>query len=94
MSWIDKLLDNLKIIFVDLYKDQINNPNIRVIDCDFDPYFDQQVKELEGSADQETLAPSAQSENFTPPSSSDAGADDAPPPIPGLIKCRYCWKDC
>ncbi|KAI1424597.1 SRP54-domain-containing protein [Xylaria sp. FL1777] len=48
LSWIDKLVDNLKTIFIDLYGDQIKKPNTTIIHCHkFDEYFDQQYQELE-----------------------------------------------
>ena len=43
-------MDNLKTIFVNLYGDQLKKPNTTVVECHkFDDYFDQQLKELEGS---------------------------------------------
>ncbi len=49
LSWIDKLLENVKTLFVDLYGGQGKRRNTSVVDCPFDDYFDQQLKELEGS---------------------------------------------
>ena len=87
LSWIDKLLDNIRTIFVDLYKDQLKKPHTSVVECDFDGYFDQQMKELEDLTDKGISTSSRLTNNdFTPPSSSDAGADEAPPPLPGLLK--------
>ncbi|KAI9823421.1 MAG: hypothetical protein M1832_002431 [Thelocarpon impressellum] len=50
ISWIDKLLDNVKTIFVDLYRDQLKRPHTSIVDCPFDDYFDQQLGELETTA--------------------------------------------
>ncbi|KAI1291278.1 SRP54-domain-containing protein [Xylaria venustula] len=48
LSWVDKLVDNLKTIFVDLYGDQLKKPNTTLVHCHkFDEYFDQQYNELE-----------------------------------------------
>ncbi|KUI57617.1 hypothetical protein VP1G_04919 [Cytospora mali] len=48
LSWIDKLVDNIKTIFVQLYGDQLTKPNTTQVDCtQFDKYFDQQLQELE-----------------------------------------------
>lgn len=85
LSWIDKLLDNLKIIFVDLYKDQIRKPYISVIECDFDPYFDQQMRELEGGADQSQTSQSLAIDELTPPSSSGADTEEVSPPVPSFL---------
>ena len=86
LSWIDKLLDNIKIIFVDLYRDQLRKPHTSVVECDFDSYFDQQVHELERTAEKSPqLRPLEPPEDPTPPSSSDSHPNDMPPPpIPGL----------
>ncbi|EEH48656.1 Signal recognition particle receptor subunit alpha [Paracoccidioides brasiliensis Pb18] len=50
LTWIDELLENIKTIFVEMYKEQLKRPNFRVIEYPFDRYFDQQVKELESAA--------------------------------------------
>ena len=50
LTWVDKLLDNLRLIFVDLYGDQLRKPHTTVVECDtFGQYYEQQVKELESS---------------------------------------------
>ncbi|CAK7271086.1 hypothetical protein SEPCBS119000_004420 [Sporothrix epigloea] len=50
LSWIDKLVDNIKTIFVKLYGDQLTRPNTTIVDCArFDDYFNQQLNELEGA---------------------------------------------
>jgi signal recognition particle receptor subunit alpha len=50
LSWIDKLVDNIRTIFVKLYGEQLSRPNTTIVECrGFDEYFDQQLKELEGS---------------------------------------------
>ncbi|CAK7232593.1 hypothetical protein SBRCBS47491_008324 [Sporothrix bragantina] len=50
LSWIDKLVDNIKTIFVKLYGDQLTRPNTTIVECArFDDYFNQQINELEGS---------------------------------------------
>ena len=73
---------------MDLYRDQLKKPYTSVVDCDFDNYFDQQVRELEGSADKnDQKAPEVFLGDLTPPSSSDNGNDE-PPPLPGLLSGR------
>ena len=86
LTWIDKLLDNIRIIFVDLYKDQLKKPHTSVVECDFDGYFDQQVRELEGAAEKNSQqALQVAASDLTPPSSSDSGNQELPPPpLPGL----------
>ncbi|OBT68506.1 hypothetical protein VE03_02851 [Pseudogymnoascus sp. 23342-1-I1] len=82
LSWIDKLVDNIKTLFVDLYGDQLRKPYTTGIECHFDKYFDQQIRELEATAPTHDL--SVQS---TPPhfDQKQAPGDDEPPPIPGLL---------
>ena len=73
------------MIFVDLYSDQLKKPHTSIVECDFDSYFDQQVRELEDSAEKSPQrAPTISKNDLTPPSSSDSQFDEAPPPIPGL----------
>lgn len=73
---------------MDLYRDQLKKPFTSVVDCDFDDYFDQQVRELEGLADNnDQKAPEVLKGDLTPPSSSDNGHDE-PPPLPGLLSGR------
>ncbi|KAL7621282.1 hypothetical protein AAE478_008601 [Parahypoxylon ruwenzoriense] len=51
LSWIDKLVDNLKTIFIDLYGDQLKRPHTTIVECrKFDEYFDQQYRELEATS--------------------------------------------
>ena len=85
LSWIDKLLDNIRIIFTDLYKDQLKKPHTSVVECEFDGYFDQQVRELESAAEKnpQRLAQTTL-EEVTPPSDSENGYEGPPPPLPGL----------
>ncbi|KAL2129066.1 hypothetical protein VTI74DRAFT_8281 [Chaetomium olivicolor] len=58
LPWIDKLVDNIKAIFVSLYGDQLKRPNTTIVECvKFDESFDQQLQELEqGSAKSDTRA--------------------------------------
>ncbi|GAM39893.1 signal recognition particle receptor [Talaromyces pinophilus] len=82
LSWVDKLLDNISIIFVDLYKDQLKSSRARIYEYPFDKYFDQQIRELEdttgpsideytGSYDDIKKNPLVASDNGGPPPPSD-----------------------
>ena len=83
LTWIDKLLDNIRIIFIDLYGDQLKKPHTSVVECEFDEYFDQQVKELEGAVQRTTeQALAVADDDLTPPSSSDSGGQELLPPLP------------
>ena len=78
-------MDNIRIIFTDLYGDQLKKPHTSIVECDFDGYFDHQVKELERAAEKNPhrVAQSAL-EELTPPLNSKDGREGPPPPLPGL----------
>ena len=70
---------------MELYGEQLKKPNTTVVECDkFESYFNQQIRELEGSS--ETYAGRGASQlrvdDLTPSSSSENG--DEAPPMPGL----------
>lgn len=99
LGWIDKLLDNISTIFIDLYKDQLKSARARVVEYPFDKYFDQQVLELEDSigAVPEDLVDDADIKK-DPLVSSDNGGPP-PPPVPGFrpgMRCRTLlrWIAC
>ncbi|KAL9599640.1 MAG: hypothetical protein Q9219_003724 [cf. Caloplaca sp. 3 TL-2023] len=89
LSWVDKLLDNIRVLFVDLYGDQVKKPHSSVVECDFDGYFDQQVRELEGSA-QKPPQGSLQITESRPSFDHDLAQDieAPPPPLPGLLSAQ------
>jgi signal recognition particle receptor subunit alpha len=84
ITWIDKLLENVRALFTELYRDQLKKPNCSAIDCPFDQYFERQVQELE-KLDKDA-GPQRSHDNptidVTPPSSdaNDNSADEMPPP--------------
>ncbi|KHN94267.1 signal sequence receptor alpha subunit [Metarhizium album ARSEF 1941] len=50
LSWVDRLVDNIKTIFVNLYGEQLKKPHTTIVECTgFDDYFDQQLHELDTS---------------------------------------------
>ena len=72
---------------MDLYKDQLKKPHTSVVECDFDGYFDQQMRELEDLTDKGAQTDSrSAAATSTLPFNSDTGGDDVPPPIPGLLR--------
>ncbi|TVY43019.1 Signal recognition particle receptor subunit alpha-like protein [Lachnellula occidentalis] len=96
LSWIDKLVDNIKTIFVDLYGDQLKKPHTTIVECHFDEYFDQQVRELEKTAlNQDTRVAEASALEDAPISVS-ASLRDEPPPLPGILsrgQSKNAFKD-
>ncbi|KAL8628001.1 hypothetical protein Q9189_006289 [Teloschistes chrysophthalmus] len=85
LSWVDKLLDNIRVIFVDLYGDQVRKPHSTVVECDFDGYFDQQVKELEQSAKEAPRTQDYEKLNQRQDPDADSTQQDLAPPMPGLL---------
>jgi signal recognition particle receptor subunit alpha len=72
LTWIDKLLDNVRALFTGLYGEQLKKEHTSILDCrKFTPYFERQIQELEGSSDSTT--PNAK---LTPPSSTDNESAD------------------
>ncbi|KAI4220660.1 MAG: hypothetical protein L6R36_007461 [Xanthoria steineri] len=88
LSWVDKLLDNIRVLFVDLYGDQVRKPHSTVVECNFDDYFDQQVKELERSAEASQRTPQIIRDDENLMTSPDEESEEPPPPIPGLLAGR------
>ena len=76
LSWVDKLVDNIKTIFVSLYGEQLKKPHTTLVACDkFDEYFEQQLQELDKTTTGvPSIAPSIQVDEAT----------DEPPEAPGL----------
>ncbi|EOA91179.1 uncharacterized protein SETTUDRAFT_166971 [Exserohilum turcica Et28A] len=77
LTWVDRLLDNVRALFVGLYGDKLRAHKGSLLNCDkFGSYFDRQMHELEGASD--SGAPSIKL--ITPESSTDNdSADDAAP---------------
>ncbi|PYH94272.1 signal sequence receptor alpha subunit [Aspergillus ellipticus CBS 707.79] len=89
LGWIDKLLDNISTLYIDLYKDQLKSTRARIVQYPFDKYFDQQIRELEdnsGSISSEAFVAHAVDKK-DPLVSSDNGGPP-PPSVPGLVKAQ------
>ncbi|ETS77861.1 hypothetical protein PFICI_09923 [Pestalotiopsis fici W106-1] len=92
LSWIDKLVDNLKTIFVDLYGDQLKKPNTTLVHCHkFDEYFDQQMRQLESGPASKNgyIAAGA----LTSEDENTSGHVGDEPPLPPGIKHRTRAQD-
>lgn len=82
-------MDNIKIIFVDLYRDQLKKPYTSIVECDFDDYFDQQVRELEGTIERSIQeAPQVRVDDYSSQSIDQRGIEQQqlhePSLLPGL----------
>ncbi|KAE8151249.1 signal recognition particle, alpha subunit, N-terminal-domain-containing protein [Aspergillus avenaceus] len=90
LGWIDKLLDNISTLFIDLYKDQLRSTRARTIEYPFDKYFEQQIRELEdntASINSEGFVTSAEFKKDTLVSSEHGGPP--PPSVPNLLKAQH-----
>ncbi|CRK33207.1 hypothetical protein BN1708_019224, partial [Verticillium longisporum] len=79
------LVDNIKTLFVNLYGEQLKKPGTSIVDCDkFDNYFDQQIKELEGTTAKPDVH--ARDQGLLPQQEEAASGNfgDEPPLPPGL----------
>ncbi|KAF2465980.1 P-loop containing nucleoside triphosphate hydrolase protein [Lindgomyces ingoldianus] len=84
LTWIDKLLDNVRALFTGLFGEELRKEHSSLVDCDkFGPYFDRQIQELERTSDGSASAPNVK---LTPPSSSNDSAGEEPPLLPALQK--------
>lgn len=80
---------------MDLYEDQLKKPHTSIVECDFDIYFDQQLKELEGTTDHNTqrAVPQSTLNESDSRSVSAHGLGNAPPPISSLLPGRSSFLD-
>ncbi|KUJ23565.1 P-loop containing nucleoside triphosphate hydrolase protein [Mollisia scopiformis] len=86
LSWIDKLVDNIKIIFVELYGDQLRKPHTTIVKCAFDDYFDQQIRQLEKTAlNRDTKVAESTALRAEAPASVTQDFGNEPPPLPGIL---------
>ena len=75
LTWIDRLLDNVRALFTGLYAEQLRNRHSTLVDCErFAPYFERQLQELEGQSDASST--SAAAPKLTPPSTDDDDDDN------------------
>ncbi|WEW61487.1 hypothetical protein PRK78_006977 [Emydomyces testavorans] len=89
LTWIDELLENIKTIFIKLYKEQLKGPRSRVVEYPFDPYFDHQLQKLENATgptveDGPRLIVEEKKDTLA---DADTGGPP-PPPIPGLLPAQ------
>lgn len=68
---------------MDLYGEQLKKPHTTIVECQFDEYFDQQMRELEKTGLNKDTRP-AEPTAFLEATFSGL-SDDEPPPLPGLL---------
>jgi signal recognition particle receptor subunit alpha len=89
LTWVDRLLDNIRTIFVNVYKNQLLKPNAAVTKYAFDEYYDQQLRELEATTGAPVLAepPRVLADKKEQLQEGDTGGPP-PPPVPGLVRVQ------
>jgi signal recognition particle receptor subunit alpha len=83
LTWVDKLLDDVRKIFLSVYKDQIQSPNITAAKYSFDSYFDKELERLNQSTAGEATAEPPRievQEKKVNPEKGDTGGPPPPPP--------------
>ncbi|KAB8237698.1 signal recognition particle receptor subunit alpha [Aspergillus alliaceus] len=89
LGWIDKLLDNISTLFVDIYKDQLRSTRARVVEYPFERYFEQQVRELEDNwVPINSDASVTGAEHKKDPLVSSEHGGPPPPSVPGLLHAQ------
>ncbi|KAJ5778859.1 Signal sequence receptor alpha subunit [Penicillium paradoxum] len=88
LGWIDKLLENISTIFIDLYKDQVKGSRARIQTYRFDQYFEQQVRELEDNTGGFVEGYEPETGDKKDPLVSSDNGGPPPPPVPGLAKAQ------
>jgi signal recognition particle receptor subunit alpha len=91
---VEKLVDNIKTIFVKLYGDQLTKPNTTIVECaEFDRYFDQQLQELESSGAKITYGTNDLRSRGAEAEEEASGNFGEKPPSPTLIHRRKVELD-
>ena len=90
LTWVDKLLDNIATIFVNVYREDLAKSDASIRPYDFDAYFDQQIKELGDVSTDSVSEEQAEAELQVKTTSPEDGNLGGPPPplLPGLLRAQ------
>ena len=80
LTWVDKLLDDVRKIFLSVYKDQLQKPNSTALKYSFDSYFDKELERLNQSTGGEATAEPPRIEVQEKKVSPEEGDTGGPPP--------------
>lgn len=105
LSWVDNLLDVVRVLFVKQYGSRLSKTSPAAIDCSsFAPTFAALVSKFDTTATAADQDSASTTSVLTPPSSSggtDDGRDEPPPPpptVPGVKKRMstfcFCFLSC
>jgi signal recognition particle receptor subunit alpha len=91
LTWVDKLLDDVRTIFVEVYRGQMEEPDYAALKYPFDKYFDEELRRLDhstgGAVTAQTPRAEVQAEMKTSPEEGDTGGPP-PPELPQLLKAQ------
>ncbi|EXJ86559.1 fused signal recognition particle receptor [Capronia epimyces CBS 606.96] len=90
LTWVDKLLDDIRTIFVQVYRGQLEELDHAVLKYPFDKYFDEELRRLDQSASAhgaETPRVQVQEEKKISAEEADTGGPP-PPELPQLLKAQ------
>lgn len=87
---MDKLLDDVKTLFLDVYKAELEKTNVAAAKYAFDPYFEEELRRLDQSTDGEATAEAPQLEKQEKKLVLEDGDTGGPPPpeAPQLVKTQ------
>ncbi|ETI23406.1 hypothetical protein G647_05208 [Cladophialophora carrionii CBS 160.54] len=92
LTWVDKLLDDVRTIFVEVYRGQLEELDYTALKYPFDKYFDEELRRLDQNTGgavttQPTQIAAAQEDKKSSAEEGDTGGPP-PPEIPSLIKAQ------
>ncbi|KAG9777541.1 P-loop containing nucleoside triphosphate hydrolase protein, partial [Aureobasidium melanogenum] len=91
LTWVDKLLDDVRTIFVEVYRGQLEELDYAVLKYPFDKYFDEELRRLDqstgGAVSTEAPRVEVQEEKKTSAEEADTGGPP-PPEMPQLLKAQ------
>ena len=92
LSWVDKLLDDVRTIFVEVYRGQLEEVDYTALKYPFDKYFDEELRRLDQSTSgavttEPTKVETPQEDKKTNVEEGDNGGPPPPEP-PQLVKAQ------
>ncbi|KIW10301.1 hypothetical protein PV08_11263 [Exophiala spinifera] len=91
LTWVDKLLDDVRTIFVEVYRGQLEELDYAALKYPFDKYFDEELRRLNQSTGGAVTAQPPRAEVQEGKQLSAEGGDTGgppPPPSPKLLKAQ------
>ncbi|EXJ80343.1 fused signal recognition particle receptor [Capronia coronata CBS 617.96] len=91
LTWVDKLLDDIRTIFVEVYRGQLEELDYAVLKYPFDKYYDEELRRLDqttgGAVSAEIPRVEVQEEKKVNAEKADTGGPP-PPELPQLLKAQ------